>query len=107
MKPADEPIAKAVAWLAKRPGLKLVPGFEGFPPETGWDLGLRFYYYAALSRVLPLFPLSDRDARREALFKHVVGLQKYDGSWLNESDRMRENDPLIATALSISALANE
>jgi hypothetical protein len=101
----DEPVAKAVAWLAKRTSLEVVSGFEGFPPEAGWDRGLRFYYYAALSRVLPLFPLADRDARREALQKHVVGLQKDDGSWINESDRMRENDPLIATALAASALA--
>jgi prenyltransferase beta subunit len=104
-KPDEEPLTKAIGWLARRPGLELVPGFEGFPPEAGWDRGLRFYYYAALSRVLPLFPLADRDARREALAKHVIGLQKDDGSWVNESDRMRENDPLIATALAVSALA--
>jgi hypothetical protein len=102
-----EPIAKALAWLAKRPGLEVVPGFEGLPPEAGWDRGLRFYYYAALARVLPLFPLADRDARREALHKHVISLQQDDGSWVNESDRMRENDPLIATALAVSALASE
>jgi hypothetical protein len=101
----EEPVAKAVAWLAKRTGLELVPGFEGFPPEAGWNRGLRFYYYASLSRVLPQFPLADRDARREALRKHVVSLQKDDGSWINESDRMRENDPLIATSLATSALS--
>jgi prenyltransferase beta subunit len=100
----DANVTKAIAWLAKRPGLELVPGFEGLPPEAGWDRGLRFYYYAALARVLPLFPLADRDARREALYKHVVSLQKDDGSWVNESDRMRENDSLIATALAVSAL---
>ena len=83
----------------------MVPGFEGLPPEAGWDRGLRFYYYAALSRVLPHFPLADRDARREALQKHVIGLQRDDGSWVNESDRMRENDPLIATALAALAIA--
>jgi hypothetical protein len=101
----EEPVAKAMTWLAKRTSLELVPGFEGFPPEAGWDRGLRFYYYAALSRVLSLFPLADRDARRDALTKHVIGLQMDDGSWVNESDRMRENDPLIATALAIAALA--
>lgn len=100
----DQAIAKAIAWLAKRPSLDLVPGFEGLPPEAGWDRGLRFYYYAALSRVLPLFPLADRDARREALQQHVSGLQQDDGSWVNESDRMRENDSLIATALAVVAL---
>jgi prenyltransferase beta subunit len=102
----DASVTKAIAWLAKRPGLEVVPGFEGLPPEAGWDRGLRFYYYAALSRVLPLFPLADRDARRDALQKHIVSLQKDDGSWVNESDRMRENDPLIATALAVAALSS-
>jgi hypothetical protein len=105
VKPDEEAVTKAIGWLAKRPGLELVPGFEGFPPEAGWDRGLRFYYYASLSQVLPLFPLADRDSRREALQKHVVSLQRDDGSWVNESDRMRENDPLIATAFAVVALA--
>jgi hypothetical protein len=103
---ADDPnVAKAIAWLAARPGLEAVPGFENLPPEAGWGRGLRYYYYAALSGVLPYFPLSDREARQQALVRHVVSLQRDDGSWVNESDRMRENDPLIATALAIVAVA--
>jgi len=105
-KPDDERVQKAVTWLVKRPGLELVPGFEGLPPEAGWQRGLRYYYYAGLSRVLPLFPASEVAPRREALAKHVVGLQTKDGSWVNESDRMRENDPLIATAFAVTALAS-
>jgi hypothetical protein len=31
--------------------------------------------------------------------------QQADGRWQNESDRMRENDPLIATAFALSTLA--
>ena len=105
LKADDERIVKAVAWLAKRPSLELVPGFEGLPPEAGWQRGLRYYYYAGLARVLPLFPASEIAPRREALVKHVVSLQQADGQWVNESDRMRENDPLIATPLAVIALA--
>jgi len=105
-KPDDERVQQAVTWLVKRPSLELVPGFEGLPPEAGWQRGLRYYYYAGLARVLPLFPPSEIAPRREALEKHVVGLQTKDGSWVNESDRMRENDPLIATALAVTALAS-
>ena len=101
----DERIAKAVNWLVKRPSLELVPGFEGLPREAGWDRGLRFYYYAGLARVLPHFPATEIGPRRDALAKHVLGLQTKEGSWHNESDRMRENDPLIATPLAITALA--
>jgi prenyltransferase beta subunit len=102
----EEQLQKAIAWLVKRPGLELVPGFEGLPPEAGWQRGLRFYYYAGLARVLSHFPASEIAPRREALAKHIVGLQTKDGSWVNESDRMRENDPLIATALAVTALAS-
>ena len=90
----------------KRPSLELVPGFEGLPPEAGWQRGLRFYYFAGLARVLSLFPPSEIAPRREALVKHLVGLQAQNGCWVNESDRMRENDPLIATAFAVTALAN-
>jgi hypothetical protein len=105
VKAGEEPLAKALAWLAKRPELEVVPGFEGLPPEAGWDRGLRYYYYASLARGLPHFPLPDRDSRRAALAKHVIGLQQANGFWVNESDRMRENDPLIATPLALVALA--
>lgn len=104
-KPTDEPVAKALAWLVKRPALEVVPGFETLPPEAGWHRGLRFYYYASLARVLPHLAASDRPARSAALVKHIAALQRTDGSWQNESDRMRENDPLIATSLALTALA--
>lgn len=106
LKPDDEHVQKAVTWLVKRSALELVPGFEGLPPEAGWQRGLRYYYFSGLARVLPLFPASEIVPRREALVKHIVGLQTKDGSWVNESDRMRENDPLIATALAVTALAS-
>jgi len=105
-KATDDPMAKALTWLVKRPGLDVVPGFETLPPEAGWHRGLRYYYYASLARILPHFAASDQDARRTALHKHVVSLQRDDGLWQNESDRMRENDPLIATALAIVALSS-
>lgn len=103
LKPTDQPVARALTWMSKHPELEVVPGFEGLPPEAGWDRGLRFYYYASLSGVLPYFP--DRDIRQAALRKHLITLQKADDFWKNESDRMRENDPLIATALAIVALS--
>ena len=104
---AEEPrISKAIAWLMKRPGLELVPGFEGLRAEDGWDRGLRYYYYAALSQVLPHFPPTERASRQTSLAQHLVALQRKDGSWVNESDRMRENDPLIATPLALIAVAS-
>lgn len=105
MDPAAEPIHKAVAWLRERKSLELVPGFEDLPPELGWQRGLRFYYYAALAQVLPLLPDPERTTRREALLKLLIAAQRADGGFVSDSDRMRENDPLIATSLAIIALA--
>ena len=102
----DEHVAEAIDWLVKQPSLELVPGFEGLPPEAGWQRGLRYYYYACLARVLPHFPAGEVAPRRAALAAQLVKLQAKDGSWANESDRMRENDPLIATALATAALAS-
>jgi prenyltransferase beta subunit len=103
MKPTDDPVAKALTWLSQRPALEVVPGFEALPPEAGWQRGLRFYYYASLAKVLQHYP--DAAARKIKLAEHLIALQSDDGSWVNNSDRMRENDPLIATSLAIVALA--
>jgi hypothetical protein len=100
-----KPVRKAVAWLTEHKSLDLVPGFEDAPPELGWQRGLRFYYYASLAQVLSLLADPERTARREALAKLLVAAARPDGSFVNESDRMRENDPLIATPLAIIALA--
>ncbi len=105
IKPDDKRISKAAVWLAERPSLELVPGFEGLPPELGWQRGLRFYYYASLAKVLPTFPAADVALRRKALLEMLLKLPRTDGSFLNESDRMRENDPLIATGFAVAALA--
>ncbi|MGI8979130.1 MAG: prenyltransferase/squalene oxidase repeat-containing protein [Pirellulaceae bacterium] len=105
MKADDKRVVKAAAWLAARLSLELVPGFEGLPPELGWQRGLRFYYYASLAKVLPTLPTADVASRRKGLLEMLLKLQRTDGSFLNESDRMRENDPLIATGLGGTALA--
>ena len=105
IKADDQAVTKAAAWLAAHPSLELVPGFEGLPPELGWQRGLRFYYYASLAKVLPVLPASDIALRRTALLEMLLKLPRRDGSYLNESDRMRENDPLIATGLGVVALA--
>jgi prenyltransferase beta subunit len=106
LKATDEPVASAVAWLGKRPAIEVVPGFERLPPEAGWDRGLRHYYWASLSAVLPLRAPGEVAARSAVLANLVATQQHDDGSWRNDSDRMRENDPLIATPLAIVALAN-
>ena len=62
---SDEPVAQAVAWLRKHPGLEIVPGFEHLPPEALWQRGLRYYYYRGLAAALPSFPEQERPARAQ------------------------------------------
>lgn len=102
--PDDARMQQAVAWLAKRPGLDVVPGFEALPPEAGWQRGLRFYYFASLADVLKHFPVADREVRRRELLETLLKEQRDDGSWVNESARMREDDPLIATSFAVAAI---
>jgi hypothetical protein len=99
-------VQKSVKWLVDRRSLDVVPGFEELPPELGWQRGLRFYYYASLAEASRHFPPSERDARRRALLELLVREQRADGSWVNESARMREDDPLIATSFALAALGS-
>jgi hypothetical protein len=103
--PDSEPVVAAAAWLRQHPGLEIVPGFETLPLEAGWHRGLRFYYYRSLAAALHSFPQQERPARAAALVEQLVASQQADGRWQNESSRMREDDPLIATSLALVALA--
>ena len=103
--PADHDAVKAaVAWLGKHPAVELAPGFEHLPAEIGWPEGLKFYFARALARVLPLLPEPTAVARKAAIVKFLLKERKADGFWRNDSARMREDDPLIATCLALEAL---
>ena len=41
----------------------------------------------------------------QALVKGVIARQQQDGRWENPVPTMRENDPTVATAMAVSALA--
>lgn len=105
-KASDDGVQKALDWLVKRPALEVVPGFEDLPAETDWRRGLRYYYYQSLARILPHMPAAERQSRERDLLRILLKDQLADGRWQNESDRMRENDPLIATCFAISALCS-
>lgn len=104
LEPADKRFAAAVKWLVDRPGLAEVPGFEDLPSENDWKEGLTFYYYASLAGTIAWFPKKVAKERRQALQAKIVKSQRENGSWQNDSARMREDDPLIATSLALIAL---
>jgi hypothetical protein len=100
----DPRLQRASKWLVERPGLDLVPGLEALPLEAGWQRGLRFYYYQSLAQATTHFSPADRLAFRRRLVAQLVEEQRVDGSWINDSPRMREDDPLIATSFALAAL---
>lgn len=70
-----------------------------------------FFYYNVLTRALSAAgidtipqPGGGTLAWREALIRKVAGLQRPDGSWINENNRWWENDPVLVTSYSLLAL---
>lgn len=95
---------EAIAWLTTHDAAGVDPGFEESPPEAKWAESLRFYYFAGLGECLPFLDRSVAEQRAVRLAKSILALQREDGSWQSEAARMREDDPLIATAFSLVAL---
>jgi len=100
----DERLAAGLRWLEERPSVAQVPGFESFEESIGWEQGLRFYYYSGLAGVLPELPAEKADTIRKQIRERLIADQRKDGSWQNESTRMREDDPLLCTAMALIAL---
>ena len=88
---------QAMKWLKPHPGATLVPGFQDADSKESWAVGLRFYFWMRLAQ--------SEIGLSETLEKHIQSLQKADGRWENPNARMREDDPLIATAFLTIALS--
>ena len=68
-----------------------------------------YYYYAAsVSKALRAAKVTEAGGKpwAAALATELVNRQKPDGSWANPVELVRENEPLVATANAIIALAN-
>jgi hypothetical protein len=104
-KKASEPVKAAIAWLEKHPAAKLVTGFEEVKEDTGWPEGLRFYYYAGVAECMRYCSETFQKAVTADLLESLAKQQLKDGYWQNESARMREDDPLIATSFAMVALS--
>jgi len=87
----DPRIRKAIGWLIEHHQPDRAPGFG---EETGrpWGSGLRFYYAHAICRVLPNLPVR-------------LPQQAADGSFKNDVNLVKEDDPLIATAFALYVMA--
>lgn len=91
----DERVTRAVEWLQTNHQPDRVPGFDAREsPQQSWSSGLRFYYAAAISRALPGASVR-------------LPEQEDDGSFRNANGRVKEDDPLIATAFAIHVLTRQ
>jgi len=70
-----------------------------------------YFYYSILTRALSAANIDSIPqqggsplAWREALIRKVMSLQRPDGSWVNDSNRWWENDPVLVTSYSLLAL---
>jgi squalene-hopene/tetraprenyl-beta-curcumene cyclase len=105
----DDPrIQKAMEWIAKNYTVESNPGMG---PNAG-NRGL-YYYYHTMAKCLATAgvdhittPDGVKHDWRADLKATLAKRQRPDGSWANEADaRWMENDPNLATAYALMALA--
>ena len=105
---ADGRVKAAVDWIAENWALDHNPGMSGADRDSG-----TFYMYATMGKALSLAKIDALEVPgkgtvdwRVELSKHLLGLQREDGSWINEaSERWMEGDPVLATSYALNALA--
>ncbi len=89
----DARVMTAIRWLKDHHQPDRAPGFEGTARES-WGSGLRFYYAYVISRTRLGLPVA-------------LPPQANDGAFQNSNKMVKEDDPLIATACAVHALASQ
>ncbi len=98
----DERLVRAVDWLRQHDDLTYPEGVPTDHPEP-WGEAIRFYHYAV--RAEAYAALGWRGDWRNRLAAAVGRHQAADGSFRNDvSSLMKEDDPLLCTALAAIAL---
>ena len=92
----------AADWLASHHTYETAPDFDDIRIGKS-TRGLWFYYAAASTNALRRLGLPLQPALTPALIER----QQEDGSWANQANRVKEDDPLIATSFAVQALVAE
>ena len=109
--PGHPRVVAARAWLERNFSTRTNPGvFEGV---LAADRDAAYHYYCwSVTHAFRMLGVSTiRQQGRQVgwaalLAEELLGRQRADGSWQNPYRFMKEDDPLIATALAAAALAN-
>lgn len=100
----DERVKNAIGWLDMNP---LIDSPAGIPTDnpTPWHEAVHYYHLAV--RAEAWRAATPRIPWRERIEEHLTKLQRDDGSFVNDrSPMMKEDDPILCTALAVVALAN-
>lgn len=100
---AEDPrVAAAASWLDQNPGLEFPAGVPAEAP-TPWHVALHYYHLAVRAEAWAV--TAKNGTWRAEIARHLQPLQRKDGSFINEqSPLMKENDPVLCTALAVIAL---
>ncbi|MFO0928863.1 MAG: prenyltransferase/squalene oxidase repeat-containing protein [Gemmataceae bacterium] len=104
----DERLKKAIAWVRTNYSVEQNPGM----PEQRAAWGL-YYYYHTMAKCLDVLG-EDRviDGKgvkhdwRAEITAALAKRQRPDGSWLNETDRWMEGNPLLVTGYALMTLSH-
>lgn len=99
----DNSVTAALNWLKSNLSVEIPGGFKTADQKT-FALGMIFYWTFSISWIHSKFKLDAEFIKK--LKNKLISMQKPDGSFQNEFGIMKEDDVLIATPLSIIALAN-
>lgn len=99
---ADERVRAARGWVL---GHERLDHPEGVPTDTPQAWGEAVYYYHLAVRAETYAALGLSDRLRPRMPTELAARQRPDGSFVNERNHlMKEDDPLLATALAVIAL---
>ena len=94
----------AADWLAQHGDVDYPQGVPTEHPDP-WGEAIRFYHYAARAEAYKALEFPAEKAAELAVA--VARRQRSDGSFVNaDSPLMKEDDPVLCTALATVALAN-
>ncbi|OWK38529.1 hypothetical protein FRUB_07649 [Fimbriiglobus ruber] len=103
----DPAAAKARDWLESHFSPDHHPG-DYIPAHERNRDAVYFYYAASVAKTFRLMGVTKVNGHRhwaDALTNALCAKQNPDGAWQNDLELVRENDPLLATAYAVAALA--
>ncbi|MCC7510262.1 MAG: terpene cyclase/mutase family protein [Planctomycetes bacterium] len=100
----DERVKAAASWLDKHPAIDHPAGIPQDDP-TPWYVAVHYYHVAV--RAEAWRALGRKGDWKTQIERHLAASQRANGSFVNEnSPLMKENDPVLCTALAVVALAH-